>query len=366
MGRKFLLILGFVLLSILLLTSVAFAENVYIDINESHWAYDAINELDDIGLFYDIFILGEEREFKAEEPVSKAEFLALLVKNFYQRDGSIEEYKQENDVWWKAYYDLAIARHIIDENDIDYESLESNCTREEMIYITIKFVNKLMNEKANYLIDKNAIFDFDDIDEKYQYSIQKAYTLGLIDGIDNEGEIFPKSELTRAQAAEILYRLNRFDKRVVHDIEPTEINYEDALPYVIDDYALPENPKFEELLIGRRVPGGKKLIGMWKSLDIDDYTIEFSEFGTYKTAGTYGDYEQRYMPISNEICLMETVLIKETIGEDVCTKEEMIVNQYYSYFIDDDGILYLRRMKTKADLDKYNYDILVDRYERIG
>ena len=67
------------------------------------------------------------------------------------------------------------------------------------------------------MIPTSRISDFAEVTEEYQNYVQKAYTKGILTGVDTKGTFDPDGTLTRAQAATVLYRVINSSARL--DVE---------------------------------------------------------------------------------------------------------------------------------------------------
>lgn len=153
---------------------------VYQDI-AGHRAEDVILEL----LDYGYYLPGEK--FKPNEMITEKDFLAYLFSP------------------WREYYEGTEFDEMINE----YRSSEGGQTSS-----TTKLTKQ---EAAKYLIESLELEDLgasdkafinpfsDQVDESYQGYVSLCYILGIM-GKDNSGRFNGKQVLTRAEAAELIYR----------------------------------------------------------------------------------------------------------------------------------------------------------------
>jgi uncharacterized membrane protein YkoI len=160
---------------------------VYTDIDDSY-AKDMINILAEYGVGFNT------NSFKPKDNIKQKDFIYLLFK-------SMNSWRDipEDDI--DKVYDEFIESNII---KADEKNLERIVTKEE----AVKFIIRAM--KYDKVADISNIFidifeDSKDISPNLKGYINIAYGLGIING-DGSGNINPKIELKREDAASIIYK----------------------------------------------------------------------------------------------------------------------------------------------------------------
>lgn len=155
---------------------------------EGSYAKDIIESLAAYGVGF------KSDEFKPKDVIKQKDFVYLLFK-------SMNTYRIETESDMDRIYEELINTNIIKEPE---KSPERNMTKEE----AVKFIIRAMNlEKVAELdqIYRDMFGDSDSISPGLKGHINIAYGLGIIKG-DGSGNINPKSELKREDAAGIIYR----------------------------------------------------------------------------------------------------------------------------------------------------------------
>ncbi|BFT73777.1 S-layer homology domain-containing protein [Paenibacillus sp. P36] len=173
------------------------------DLGDFTWAKTAIAFLAEKGIVNGT----AERTFSPGQPVTRADFVVLLMRALEVKGGSGERF---DDVQQGEYFDehLSAARSlgIVEGDEYNNFHPRESVTREDMMTLTartLKTLNKLPASKGTSLADS-----FNDTSEISDYAIQSVTNLvemGLVDGY-GEG-IHPKEFTNRAQAAMLIYKL---------------------------------------------------------------------------------------------------------------------------------------------------------------
>ncbi len=175
-------------------------ENLFEDIND-HWAEDCINELK-----HNKIINGRtETEFCPNEYMTRAEFAKLIASAFSIR--SITDFSQFNDIsksdWF--YNDVCALNQngIINGISADSFAPHSNITREDAVVIVMRIYERFFEKPQTSDIFFN---DNGDISDYAKPHIQFACELDIVKGNDKNC-FLPKSNITRAEASALVYRL---------------------------------------------------------------------------------------------------------------------------------------------------------------
>jgi len=165
------------------------------DIN-NHWASDTITELVVKGIINGI----NDNEFAPEANISRAEFIALLLRNFRPQ---LKELESRSSIWYLPYTEEGKALNLYPISDFNY--LKS-ITREEMAYI-------LVGALESYDLDfkePSALFytDTDEVSLWARDRVSIARESKLLVGFLNAFN--PKNTATRAEAAQVIKNLRDY------------------------------------------------------------------------------------------------------------------------------------------------------------
>ena len=174
---------------------------LFTDINDALWAKKEIEEMAGMGKINGY----EDGKFKPNNNITRAEFV-VLVKRCFELDA---EFKEEvfEDVLAKDWYfnDVMIAykKGLINGFD-DKFFPNKNITRQDAAVI----ISRVLEAKDSYENNEITFTDADEISTYAKDSVIKLAKLGILAGMQ-DGSFSPMMELTRAQAATILYRCCR-------------------------------------------------------------------------------------------------------------------------------------------------------------
>lgn len=176
---------------------IAEADVDFKDVLEHEWFYGNV-----IAMASKDYIKGKSAEyFCPRDTITRAEYIAILTRILYPENDFNAE---RGEAWWQKHYDIAARYSLLHQDDIEKDP-ESPITREEMAYITYNAICQITNEPPRKK-PTEEVKDFNDIERKYKYNVIMAYNAELITG-DEKACFNPKSNLTRAEAAAVLYRL---------------------------------------------------------------------------------------------------------------------------------------------------------------
>ncbi|GAA0361863.1 S-layer homology domain-containing protein [Bacillus horti] len=179
------------------------AKTTFHDVKSTFWAADEINAMAQLGVVSGY----EDHSFKPNNPVTREEFASLLSKAFnLTQTGSAPKF---TDVPVERWSYTAI------ESVKDYfpgYSLESGATnfdpvgmatREDVAAALVRALGHSEELQTEVLL--KGFRDAADISPNVRAEVAMAVNKGLLNGYEN-GTFRPKSTLTRAEAAAILYR----------------------------------------------------------------------------------------------------------------------------------------------------------------
>lgn len=173
---------------------------VFTDVPANHWAASYIAALAEAGI-----IKGKTAAtFEPEGSVTRGQFASLLVRSM---KWTTDKGTPFVDVKGKLKYDIAAAYEAGITAGTTMKTFEpaKSISRAEMAAMLVRAY-----EKKHGAVKVSGSMPFTDVSQyrkSIQQSIHKAYQLGLMEGT---GKIFkPSDTATRAQAARVLYELNK-------------------------------------------------------------------------------------------------------------------------------------------------------------
>lgn len=163
---------------------------------EGHWGKEQITKL-----YKDGIITGDADGLRLKDSISRVEFTALVIRAL---DVEEKEYNGNfadvsADFWGAGYIATAYEMGLVNGADGMFRPNDT-ITREEMCKIIASAI------KEDITDTELAFTDNDIISSWAVDSVKKAYSLGIVKGMDN-GEFAPKSNALREQAFVIIARL---------------------------------------------------------------------------------------------------------------------------------------------------------------
>ena len=195
------------------------------DLVSNHWAFSGIKICYDRG----ILIGFPDGTFCAEENVtwSQAVTIAARIHSVYH-DLPLSDIKDENDLWFKPYYDYCVLNKLLPTGGPAYELYDdTDINRYDLAYI----FSRLISSGDMPAISDRSVPDASVIPSKYLSSVKTMYAAGIMNGMDKNA-FNGTSFATRAQVAEVVARLlvpaerEGYDSRVNLDMQPYEANLE--------------------------------------------------------------------------------------------------------------------------------------------
>ena len=191
------------------------------DPNNAGWAYNAIMDMVEMGLF-----AGTESPdangyglFSPNSPMTRAQFVTVVTRYLYadELDAMNKEFGKP-DVWYEYNYEVAVDHGILKESEFDGSEnvMKVPMSRQEMAMVLVRAAAE-KGEHAEQLVHTQRIADYDTVGGYYKEYVRQCYSMGMICGTDSKGTFAPKGTLTRAQAATVLYRLVNSDNRIEVD-----------------------------------------------------------------------------------------------------------------------------------------------------
>ena len=175
---------------------------IFNDITDAHWAKQAINSLANKNI-----VSGYgDGSFRPNSFVTREEFVKMLVLTLnISLSASAESFDDvDSSHWCYPYVCAAISAGIV--NGIDDTTFGKGrvITREEMATMTYRAINAVGLSISS--ADKEAFADAASISSWAAEACTAMHRAGIIDGMGNN-RFVPKENVTRAQAAKILYEV---------------------------------------------------------------------------------------------------------------------------------------------------------------
>lgn len=195
-----------VMLAFALNTSVCASDiTEYRDVPQTHWAYAAIMEMTDREMFSGTSVpVNGIGTFSPDSTMTRAQFISVLTRYLFPNELSS---MSVNQTWYANNYILALKHGLLSSEELDNGDLSKSCSRQEMSMLLIRATYIANGEVATNLLPTAKIADYDSIETKYQPYVLQAFSLGLLSGVDSKGTFNPHENLSRAQAASVIYRL---------------------------------------------------------------------------------------------------------------------------------------------------------------
>lgn len=210
---------------------------------DRHWAEEEMTALHDMGVFQ-----GYQGESRSEEPITRAEFAALLTRAVYRMEGYTGSTYFPDIVPGDIFYDnISKAKEmgIIVGNPDGTFSRDAHVTREEIVLMLARLLQK----------EERAGVRFSDIGKAYPYraELETVVGLGIVNGY-SDNTFRPYENATRAEAAAMLVRMLEVHESASSQAEVSDLAASYAA-YGADDraLALAQGSEREDLLFRRQV-----------------------------------------------------------------------------------------------------------------
>ena len=170
----------------------------FVDLPADHWSYKAVSSLASSGI-----IAGyEDGSFLPDNGITRAEFAKLMVTAF-KFTGSKEKIFDdvENGAWYADFVNIAADNELINGYDGKFRP-NDRIKRQDAILIAYRCAQRVG-------VAYSGTYDFDDIYDADSYAWPAIFSLAankVISG-DNANCVNPQSEITRAEAAQLIYGL---------------------------------------------------------------------------------------------------------------------------------------------------------------
>lgn len=172
------------------------------DLPQSHWAYQYVTELCNYGVIsgYD------DGSFRPEAQITRGEFIKIITESMNinsSNNAQVSFIDVKPADWVYPYVQRLAAIGAINGYEDGSCGVRKNISREEASV----FIERVLKIKNITFIeaDDNGFVDEGDIAEYAKEAVKTLSGAGIISGFE-DGRFMPKNNLTRAQAAVIIYR----------------------------------------------------------------------------------------------------------------------------------------------------------------
>lgn len=216
--------------------STAKPKSPYPDVPETHWAYDAISEVTELGALSGY----EDGTFRPENKITHEEFTKIISSLLDQ--GGIEPslsdyapYETEDktdsryylkrwSAWAQPYLNSSLKLSLIQLEDEDLLQKETPISRQEMAKM-ISRAMEIKNTKFTTDIENilGSVADYSEMSATYKNYIANVYSCKIITGYE-DNTFRPEGYLTRAEASIVIVKLvHAADMKEIQNYEPTDI-----------------------------------------------------------------------------------------------------------------------------------------------
>lgn len=197
-------------------SSALAAGNTFTDVPVSHWAY---RDIEDMAAQKVINGLGDGR-FDPDGNVTVASFSAMVARLFFADELS-KNLDQPKEYWWQPYADTLMELGAYALTDIRFsygkngekwvkEVIEAPLNRYVMAGImdnVMGLKNAIFPNALEETAVRKEIADLTSIPPVYVNSVSTMYAMGLLHGMDSEGNFRGEEQVSRAQACAVLARM---------------------------------------------------------------------------------------------------------------------------------------------------------------
>ena len=169
------------------------------DVPVTHWAYNYIETAADNGWVNGV----GDGKYDPDGKVTGAEWVTMVMRAFYADE---IESAQSGDRWYQPYMDAANKYDLLRPEVNNFGSLERAYSRYEMASL----IGNVLVQKGIDVpsIDTSKIGDLDHVPPVYEQAVIDSYSAGILVGNNDAGDFCGDDEMTRAQAAVVLVRMD--------------------------------------------------------------------------------------------------------------------------------------------------------------
>ena len=173
------------------------------DLGEVSWAEDSILALYEKGIIDGY----TEDRFEGNKMVTREAFVKMLVigLDLFSPTSQCDFDDVEKTRWSYPYIASAVEKGIVYGVDNTVFGAEQLLQRQDMAVMLERILEMLKEEPEEGTFEAQKFLDQEDISEYARSSVEKMHQLGIVNGYEN-GKFMPREGLTRAEAAEVIYR----------------------------------------------------------------------------------------------------------------------------------------------------------------
>ena len=178
-------------------------ESGYNDVDDSHWASEAITVLSSRGVLSGY----GNGDFRPENSVTRAEFLTMLLRAFDLTDGAADGGFTDTaeDAWYYRYAAAGKKYGVTGGYEDGSFRAENSVTRQEAACMLVNASNVRAIPLAS-IRDFDGFADDTEIADYAAENVRRLFCAGIISGYGN-GSFTPCGVLTRAEAAQMIFQL---------------------------------------------------------------------------------------------------------------------------------------------------------------
>ncbi|NEW06970.1 hypothetical protein GK047_13245 [Paenibacillus sp. SYP-B3998] len=175
----------------------------YVDVPTEHWAYRTIQTMS-----AQHHVEGsDEGYFHPDQPISRAEFIALTVKSLGIQPSTVKPKVFEDvpaQAWYASHIEAAVGSGLIQGKEGNRFDPDAMISREEMAVLLTRASGHVSDAAASG--QSQTFTDGEQIASWSQEAVQLAAHLGLMQGRDY-GRFAPQATTTRAEAVQAMQRV---------------------------------------------------------------------------------------------------------------------------------------------------------------
>lgn len=218
------------------------------DIAVVPWAKDTIEQL-----YYDGVLSGiEEKKFGPEEPVTREQFVKMIVSALGLEGGGEVAFSDVNvNAWYYPYIRTAYSNGIISGIDDNTFGIELNIKREDIAVIAMRAVRAM---RASFTVEDSGqqFTDDDSISDYAREAVMVLKVLGIMSGYE-DNSFRPSNSATRAEAAMIISAVLNLPQNLeeipgvtagyddYETSQPNSVASGESSPTGFDDWRLPDD-----------------------------------------------------------------------------------------------------------------------------
>lgn len=168
---------------------------------EGHWASENITKLVDAGVVNGY----PDGTYKPEATISRGEFLKLIIEASMPEGVTVEEAPMAIDHWAGRHLFIAQMYTIVDPGAITLENINEPITRREMVLMLSKADTILRQRELNQT-ESVTFNDYDEMNAAEIRFLTHAISEKYINGYPEDNTFKPDNNMTRAEAATVIFR----------------------------------------------------------------------------------------------------------------------------------------------------------------